>query len=237
MMDGVESCGTVTALTLGLPSTTAVPAGRGRLPKEGFYRNAHVTAKLRRRFIDDAAAFVMLAQIDGRSTGIPTGTTVQQIYVLGIEANAAAPDVAMIEHLARYFDERSSHHARILFTWIHGDEVTLAVFRNANAHEGLMEGAVHAGEPSPAAAITITLDSTNLDAAWDSICAQVILGDAAPAGVDRRIAVRHRVAELDVEISRLTKAHAKARQIAKRNELWNRLQQARLKRKELQANS
>lgn len=226
-MTGIESCGPVTALTLGLPSTTAIPAGRGRLPKEGFYRNAHVTARLRRRFIDDVTAFVMLAQINERSTGIPAGVMVQQIYVLGIDANTATPDTAMLEHLARYFDEQSKHHARILFAWIHGDDVTLAVYRNANVREGLAEGAVHVGAVTHASGVTATLDPSNLDTAWDSICSQVILGDADPRNIDRRIATRRRIMELDTEIVRLAKAHAKARQIHQRNELWNRLQQAR----------
>ncbi|KAA8820636.1 DUF4391 domain-containing protein [Bifidobacterium rousetti] len=233
-MTGIESCGPVTALTLGLPSTTAIPAGRGRLPKEGFYRNAHVTARLRRRFVDDVTTFVMLAQINERSTGIPAGVTVQQIYVLGVDANTTTPDTAMLEHLARYFDEQSKHHARILFAWIHGDDVTLAVYRNANVREGLAEGAVYTGDTDFAAAVSIRLDGSDLDIAWDAICARIILGGDEPAHLDRRIAVKRRFAELDKEIVRLTKAHAKAAQIVRRNELWNQLQEARSKRREME---
>lgn len=230
-MNGVESCGSVTALTLGLPSTTAVPAGKGRLPKEGFYRNMQVNARLKQRFVDETESFVMLAQIDARSTGIPAGKTVAQIYVLGIEARADDPDTVLIEQLARYFDEQSRHHARILFAWVRGDACTPAVFRNASVHEGLMEGAVYAGDVRSAADMPLRLDGADLDAVWDTLCARIILGSDDATNLDRRIVANQRLAELDKEIARLTKAHAKATQIGKRNDLWNQLQIARSKRK------
>lgn len=52
-MSGIESCGSVTALTLGLPSTTAVMHPRGRLAKERFYTNTKVGKRLRQHFIED----------------------------------------------------------------------------------------------------------------------------------------------------------------------------------------
>lgn len=230
-MNSVEACGSVTALTLGLPSTTSVPGGKGRLPKEGFYHNMQVNARLKRRFIDETESFVMLAQIDARSTGIPAGETVTKIYVLGIEARTDEPDTVLIEQIARYFDEQSTHRARILFAWVRGDACTPAVFRNASAHEGLMEGTVYAGDVRSATGIPLRLHGADLDAVWDTLCAQIILDSDNATNLDRRIVAKHRLVELDKEIARLTKAHAKATQIAKRNDLWNRLQIARSKRK------
>ena len=52
-MSGIESCGPVTALTLGLPSTTAVMHPRGRLTKERFYTNTKVGKRLRQHFIEE----------------------------------------------------------------------------------------------------------------------------------------------------------------------------------------
>ena len=59
-MSGIESCGPVTALTLGLPSTTAVMHPRGRLTKERFYTNTKVGKRLRQHFIEDIDSITML---------------------------------------------------------------------------------------------------------------------------------------------------------------------------------
>ncbi|MBW3088077.1 DUF4391 domain-containing protein [Bifidobacterium sp. 82T24] len=233
MSTGIASCGQVTAVTLGLPSTTAVSASRARLPKEGFYRNTNITARLRQRFVDEVEAFTMLAQISQRSTGIPAGETVTAIYVMGLEQRSDRLPVEIMEHIARSYDEQSRHRARILFVCVRQDICTLAVFRNANVVQGLMEGRVYCGEPMAASRIHIGLDSANMDATWDAICAQLVLGSANPEHVDRRIAAKHKAAELAKEIERLRKAHNRTRQIAKRNELWNKVQELRAELKEL----
>ena len=72
-MSGIESCGPVTALTLGLPSTTAVMHPRGRLAKERFYTNTKVGKRLRQHFIEDIDSITMLAVIREQETGIPAG--------------------------------------------------------------------------------------------------------------------------------------------------------------------
>lgn len=226
-MSEMERCGATSALDMGLPSTTAVPAGMGRLPKEGFYRNMDVTAALRRRFVTEVESFVMLAQINERSTGIPAGRSVGNIFVLGIETKTDKPPTQVMEHIARSYGERTNYQTRILFLCTFEGECTLAVFRNANVAAGLMEGQIRTVEDVNFEQESILLDEHDLDRTWDAICAQVILDDANPEQVDRRIANADRIRTLGKEIDRLTKAHAKARQIAKRNELWNQLQQAR----------
>lgn len=72
-MSSIESCGPVTALTLGLPSTTAVTHPRGRLSKERFYTNTSVGKRLRQHFIEDIDSITMLAVIREQETGIPAG--------------------------------------------------------------------------------------------------------------------------------------------------------------------
>ncbi|PLS31708.1 hypothetical protein Uis1B_0415 [Bifidobacterium margollesii] len=235
--EGKASCGQVTAMTLGLPSTTAVPATRARLPKDGFYRHANMTARLRRRFTDEVESFVMLAQISQSSTGITAGDSVTAIYVMGVELKQDRLPIEVLEHIARVYGEQSRQRARLLFVCVRRDVCTLAVFRSANVAQGLMEGRVYAGEPEEASRIHVRLDPLNLDAAWNAMCAQIILGDTNPERVDHRIAVKHRMVELTREIERLQKAHNRTRQIVKRNELWNQLQEARLKRKNLECDN
>ena len=84
-MSGIESCGPVTALTLGLPSTTAVMHPRGRLAKERFYTNTKVGKRLRQHFIEDIDSITMLAVIREQETGIPAGPLTNEINVIGLE--------------------------------------------------------------------------------------------------------------------------------------------------------
>ena len=67
-MSSIESCGPVTALTLGLPSTTAVMHPRGRIAKERFYTNTKVSKRLRQYFIEDIDSITMLAVIREQET-------------------------------------------------------------------------------------------------------------------------------------------------------------------------
>lgn len=146
-MSGIESCGPVTALTLGLPSTTAVTHPRGRLAKERFYTNTSVDKRLQRHFIEDIDSITMLAVIREQETGIPAGRTTREINVIGLEQSTNHPPLEVMEHIARTRDELTRHRSRILFVCVNGDMVRLAVFRNANVAEGLMEGSVHVGKP------------------------------------------------------------------------------------------
>ncbi|KAB8287101.1 hypothetical protein DSM100688_1876 [Bifidobacterium ramosum] len=232
-MSDVEYCGPISALDMGLPSTTAVPAGRGHLTKEGFYRGMDASAALRRRFVDDVESFTMLAQINERSTGIPSSETVSTIFVLGIETKTEKPPVQVMEHIARFYGEQTGYKTRILFLCTCAGECTLAVFRNANVNQGLAEGHIYTVENVNFTQESIQLDEHDLGRAWDAICSQVILNDANPNQVDHRIAVDAKKKALRAEIAKLESAHAKTRQIAKRNDLWNKLRLARFQLKEL----
>ena len=234
-MSDMERCGQVSAADMGLPSTTAVPSGRGRLPKEGFYRGMDIAASLRRRFVEDVESFTMLAQINERSTGIPSDGSVDAVFVLGLALKQSKPPVQVMEHIARFYGERTGRKGRILFLCAYEGECRLAVFREADVSQGLMEGRLHVSEPVDFRSCPLRLADGSLERIWDGVCAQVILGEVNPERVDRRIAVRVRRTALLAELERLEKAHAKARQIAKRNELWARLRRARLELEMLDA--
>lgn len=140
-MSGIESCGPVTALTLGLPSTTAVMHPRGRLAKERFYTNTKVGKRLRQHFIEDIDSITMLAVIREQETGIPAGPFTNEINVIGLEQSTEHPPLEVMEHIARTRDELTHHRSRILFVCVNGSMTKFAVFRNANrgrrAHGGL----------------------------------------------------------------------------------------------------
>lgn len=226
-MSSIESCGLVTALTLGLPSTTAVTHPRGRLAKERFYENTSVGKRLRRHFIEDINSITMLAVIREQETGISAGRTTREINVIGLEQSTEHPPLEVMEHIARARDELTRHMSRVLFVCVADDMVRFAVFRNANVAEGLMEGSVHVGEPVEYGSARLHLDGADLDAVWESLCAEIILGSPDPTRVDQRIVSRTRIMRLTKEIDQLERRHAKTVQIGQRNELWDELQTKR----------
>ena len=226
-MSEIESCGLVTALTLRLPSTTAVVHSRGRIAKERFYVNTSVGKRLRRHSIEDIDSITMLAVVREQETGIPAGRTTCEINVIGLAQSTGHPPTEVMEHIARTRDELTKHRSRILFVCVDGDMARLAVFRNANVSEGLMEGSVHVGEPVECGSAQLRLDGADLDAVWESLCSEVILGSSDPTRVDRRIVSQTRIMRLTKEIDQLERRHAKTIQISQRNRLWDELQTKR----------
>lgn len=226
-MSSIESCGPVTALTLGLPSTTAVTHPRGRLAKERFYENTKVSKRLRRHFIEDINSITMLAVIREQETGIPAGQVAREINIIGLKQSTEHPPLEVMELIARTRDELTRHRSRILFVCVDGDTVRLAVFRNANVAEGLMEGSVHVGRPMKYGLAQLRLDGADLDAIWESLCAEIILESPDPTRVDQRIVSHTRIMKLTKEIDQLERRHAKAVQIGQRNKLWDELQAKR----------
>lgn len=226
-MSGIESCGPVTVLTLGLPSTTAVMHPRGRLAKERFYTNTKVGKRLRQHFIEDIDSITMLAVIREQETGIPAGPLTNEINVIGLEQSTEHPPLEVMEHIARTRDELTHHRSRILFVCVNGSMTRFAVFRNANVTEGLMEGSIHMGKPVECESARIHLGGTDLDAVWESLCAETILSSPDPTRFDRRIVSRTRIMRLTKEIDQLERRHARAIQIGQRNRLWDKLQTKR----------
>ena len=52
----VAHCGEVSALTLGLPASAAIPEQKGTLPKGLFVAKAPVSSKLKQRLVNDIAS-------------------------------------------------------------------------------------------------------------------------------------------------------------------------------------
>ena len=169
----------------------------------------------------------MLAVIREQETGIPAGPLTNEINVIGLEQSTEHPPLEVMEHIARTRDELTRHRSRILFVCMNGSMTKFAVFRNANVAEGLTEGSVHMGEPVECESARVRLNGTDLDAVWDSLCAETILGASDPTRVDRRIVSRTRIMRLVKEIDQLERRHAKAVQIGQRNRLWDDLQAKR----------
>lgn len=63
----VAHCGEVSALTLGLPASAAIPEQKGTLPKGLFVAKAPVSSKLKQRLVNDIASITMLALLRPRT--------------------------------------------------------------------------------------------------------------------------------------------------------------------------
>lgn len=224
----------LTAGMLGLPSVTAVPAGRGRLPKEAFYQGLEITARLKRQFIDDIESLTMLAVIRSKETGIPDGEHVREISVIEVKTKGERPPCAVLEQFARYRDDMTRHAGKVLYVIPDGNGYRTAVFRNANINAGIHEGRLYVSEPRSLDDSGIRLAGSDLEQVWDSLCAQTVLNDETCGNVDQRIAVRERIMRLSAEQQRLKTAHAKARQIGRRNELWSQLRETSMELQRLQ---
>ena len=192
---------------LGLPSTTEV--GR-RLPKEAFYRNLGLDAKTRDEFVHLIERITIANSIKPTTANLADGERVHEIMLLSLELKGDEQPVRAIEAIAR-----ANSHMLVFYTEPGG---TVYVLR----------GGLHASN----AVDSIVLTGQTLDAAWDSICAQVIFGDVDGKDVDGRIERAKQRANLEAEIKKLDAACRTAKQINRKNELFYQLKE---KLRELEA--
>ena len=183
---------------LGLPSTTEV--GR-RLPKEAFFRNLKLDAKTRDEFVHLIESITIANSIKHSTANLDDGATVHEIMVLDVRLKGDVQPTRAIEAIAS-----TNPHKLVFRTDPAG--ITYVLRKGLRSNEELDR---------------LTVSGKTLDAAWDSICAQVIFGDTDGMGVDGRIELAAKRASLEAEIARLDAACRKARQINKRNELFAQL--------------
>ncbi len=70
-MTGAQAahCGSVSAISLGLPVSTAIPEAKGTLPKALFVGKAPISGKLKQRLVN---SFTMLALARSATRGLRT---------------------------------------------------------------------------------------------------------------------------------------------------------------------
>ncbi|RBP99784.1 DUF4391 domain-containing protein [Bifidobacterium xylocopae] len=236
-----QGCGSVSAISLGLPPATAVPEGRGELPRQIFYAKRPVSARLRQRFANDLAAVDMLALLRPANTGLAEGQATKEILVMGLKLTCQDPPLEIVDHIAAM---RSSG---IIFVCVRpaldkeggptgGEECALAVRRPLPAkpgHERIYRD--FASPWRPAGKTRLTLAGDDLDQAWEGLNAQVILDSSDGSDVDGRIARRAQVADLVAQEAKLAKDHARAKDATQRNQAYAKLHKVRTQLKELGA--
>ena len=238
----IASCGSVSALTLGLPHSTAIPAAKATLPKGLFVAKIPVSAKTKQRLANDIETITMLSLLQARNTGLAAGARIPEVLVIGLrlhERNAAVP-TDIVELIAM---QRKSG---MLFVCVRDadfegttrQECAFAVRRQLPARAGhTTTSKVFVSDWRPAGEATLdaadpAVDS--VDALWQSLCSQVILDDPSPVDLDVRISRRIRIAQLTQQIDKLTRDHQRVKNAEQRNEIYAKLHKMRKQLEELQ---
>lgn len=188
---------------LGLPATTEV--GR-RLPKEAFFRHMDVDAATRRDLTGGVASIVVANSIKPATTNIADGKAVHEILVLWIDPKGER----VPERAVRLVSDATPNKAVI----VDGGSGDIAI-----CEEGRLLEARDVGR--------LALNGFDLDMVWDSMLAQVALGEFDGHNVWARIDRREKIDGLRAEVSALDAKARRERQIARRNELF-----AQMKRKQ-----
>lgn len=230
------SCGSLNALTLGLPTRAAVPDAKGALPKQMFIGRGAVSAKTKQRFATDIESISMLAILRPATTGLAESRRFPEILVLGLHVpSGAAVPVEVIDHIA------AQRQGGIVFVCVRdggplpdaetgepiasdAEQCAFAVRRNVPVKPGHTPiTKVHAGAWRPAAGSRLTVYGTTMEELWDSLCAQTIADDIDGSDIDARIAARERAAFLESEYAKAKAAHARARTTEQRNAAYGKM--------------
>lgn len=189
---------------LGLPSTTEVDR---ILPKKAFYEHLRLEPATRRSFVDDIESITVRNSVKPATTGIPTGTTVQEVLVLEVALKGErVPDEALVAIA------RSNPH-RLLFVCTRDGKTCLAV----------LLGSLVVGPWRDATGVTLRLDPTGMDQTWDLMASQIAYGDEGREGetVEERRATDERIARLRKQLARLDAKRRKEKQFTRRNRLFD----------------
>lgn len=73
----------------------------------------------------------------------------------------------------------------------------------------------------------------SIDALWESLCSQVMLGSTSPTALDARMTRRMQAAQLTEQIDKLTRDHQRAKNPEQRNEIFTKLHKAKNQLEEL----
>ena len=230
------SCGSLNALTLGLPTRAAVPDAKGALPKQMFIGRGAVSAKTKQRFATDIESISMLAILRPATTGLAESRRFPEILVLGLHVpSGAAVPVEVIDHIA------AQRQGGIVFVCVRdggplpdaetgepiasdAEQCAFAVRRNVPVKPGHTPiTKVRAGAWRPAAGTRLTVHGATMEELWDSLCAQTIADDIDGTDIDARIAARERATFLESEYSKAKAAHARARTTEQRNAAYGKM--------------
>lgn len=192
---------------LGFPSATEVEQA---LPKASFYRNLDLDAKTKEQFVSQVGRIVIRNVIRSDTCNLADGKRVHEVFVIVVAPKEGPVPEAVVRTIMRANQSRMVIVDGVAGTaWAKGPSGLL----RADGVESL------------------SLRGVDLDEAWDSILAQLALGEEDGEDVAERIVRAEQIKALEREIERLDKQCRRDRQVSRKNDLFARL---RTKRRELE---
>lgn len=230
----IASCGSVTALTLGLPNATAIPAEKANLPKGLFAAKVPISAKTKQRLVNDIEAITMIALLRTSNTSLAQGSRIPEILVIGLRLhgrNATIPS-EIVELIAA--QRKSASYSSACTTPISRVDAAgmrIAIRRALPGRAGHTPTFnVFSSAWAPAGEAMLLIDDPSVDsvdALWESLCSQVIFESSDPTNLDARIVRHTQVVQLQSDIDKLTRDHQRAKNPEQRNEIFAKLRKAK----------
>lgn len=234
MMTGAQAahCGSVSAISLGLPVSTAIPEAKGTLPKALFVGKAPISGKLKQRLVNEIESITMLALARSANTGLADGKLIPEVLVIGLKLTAKATGIPneVIDLIA------GQRKSGIVFVCVRDvpfegstrEECAFAVRRaipGRAGHTPIYQ--VYAGDWQPAGEAQLEQAGSTIDEMWASLCSQTILGTPEVENLDARIIRHTEIARLESEVDKLTRDHQRVKNPAQRNEIYAKLHKAK----------
>lgn len=227
-------CGTLSALTLALPRSCAVPESKGTLPKGMFVAKVTVSAKTKQHLIHAIDGITMLAILRAANTGVEQGRRIPEVLVIGLRLADGVEEVPhdIVELI------QAQRKSGIVFVCVRDAEFEGAMREEAcfvvrrplserSGHAPTFHEFASAWIPSGEAMLEIADAAATTDDLWDSLCSQVIFGSTDFADLDARIVRANQIAQLRTQIAKLEGDHARAKTQERRNEAHAKLRKAR----------
>lgn len=184
---------------LGLPSTTEIDA---IFPKESFYSNWALPAKVKREFVDLIARIRAVNTVKQATAHVTEGAEVKEIFVFLFTLKGEEFPQQALATIARSVDRRLVFVVRTV-----SGRVSTSVFRHGSLH-------TVPGEEK------LDLSPGNLDLIWDGFCSAIIFGAPTAGSVDERIDAADREKQLSKLLADTTRKLDHCRQMRRRNELF-----------------
>ncbi len=184
----IASCGSVSAITLGLRIPPQSPQKKATLPKGLFVAKVPVSAKTQRLATEVESITMLFSLLRPQNTSLAAGNRIPEILVLGLRLhgkNASVP-TDVVELIAM---QRKSG---MLFACVRDAEIDGTVQKECAfavrralpgraGHTPTFKVFASAWVPADEALLDISDPAVDsMDTLWESLCAQVILGDSSP---------------------------------------------------------
>ena len=202
-----------------LPSATAV----GRvMPKEAFYKRLTLSSDLKEKFVTDVKRITLSSSLTAATLNLKESTQISKILVLTIDLKKQQFDGHIVENIAR----QNPH--KLLFLLRFEDKAQLAVYY----------AKLYTTAWLPYDEITLKVKGFTLDTVWQGFLEQIALQDGLTENkpgedIDTKLQRQEMILKLQKEIEKLEKRTQSEVQPKKKFELYQQLQDKKLKLEKL----